>query len=177
MQYMNRTLDYHITYRYGADIKPIGYVDADYGGDLDTRRLTGGYVFTMAGGAVLWSSKRQPTIALLTNEAEYMALTHGAQQAMWMQNWLLEVDLPQTLPTILHVDNSPALFLAQYTKGHACAKHINIRHHYIQERVKVGDIDVIHIPSTKNPADLFTKPLACTTHEYMVQLLGLNPKL
>ena len=177
MQYVNRTLDYCIMYQYGADIKPIGYVDADYGGDLDTCHLTGSYVFTMAGGAVSWSSKRQPTIALSTTKAEYMALTCGAQQAMWMQNWLLEVDLPQTLPAILCVNNSPALFLAQYTKGHAHAKHIDIHHHYIWERVKVGDIDVVHILSTENPADLFTKPLACTTHKYMVQLLGLNPKL
>ncbi|KAG6894051.1 hypothetical protein C0992_007680, partial [Termitomyces sp. T32_za158] len=52
-------------------------------------------------------------------EARYMAITHGAQQAMWMFNWLLEIDLPQTMPATLCVDNSPALSLAQYTKGHA----------------------------------------------------------
>ena len=177
MQYVNGTLEYRITYQYGADLKPVGYVDADYGGDLDTHCSTGGYVFTMAGGAVSWSSKRQPTVALSITEAEYMSLTRGAQQAMWMHNWLLEVDLPQTLPAILRVNNSPALFLAQYTKGHARAKHIDIRHHYIQERVKVGDLDVVYIPSTENPADLFMKPLPHAPHTYMIKLLGLNPEL
>ena len=82
MQYVNGTLDYCITYRQGINIKPMGFVDSDYGGDLDTRRSTGGYVFTMAGGAVLWSSKRQPTVALSTTEAEYMALTCSTQQAL-----------------------------------------------------------------------------------------------
>ncbi|KAG5717498.1 Copia protein, partial [Termitomyces sp. T112] len=177
MQYVNGTLDYRIMYRSGTDLKPIGYVDADYEGDLDTCCSTGGYVFTMARGAVWWSSKRQPTVALSTTKAEYMALTRGVQQAMWMYNWLLDVDLPQMLPAILRVDNSPALFLAQYTKGHACAKHIDIQHYYIRERVKMEDIDVIYIPSTKNPADLFTKPLASTLHTHMIKLLGLSPTL
>ena len=177
MQYVNGTLDHRIVYRWGADIKPVGYVDADFGGDLDTQRSTGGYVFTMAGGAVSWSSKRQPTVALSTTEAKYMALTCGAQQAMWMFNWLLDVDLPQTLPDIVCVDNSPALSLALYTKGHARAKHIDIRHHYICKRVKQGDIDVSHIPSAQNPADLFTKPLGRIAHSRLVELLGLTPQL
>ena len=93
IQYVNRTLDYHITYRRGADVKPIRYVDSDYGGDLDTCWSTKDYMFTIAGGAVSWSSKCQQTISLSMTEAEYMALTCGTQQAMWIFDWLMEVDL------------------------------------------------------------------------------------
>lgn len=177
MQYVNGTLDYQITYRRGAPIKLVGYVDVDFGGDLDMRRSTGRYLFTMAGGAVSWSSKCQPTVALSTTEAEYMALTRGAQQAMWMHNWLLNIDLTQTFLAILHIDNLPALSLAQCTKGHARAKHIDIHHHYIRERVKQGEIEVIHIPSIQNPADLFTKPLGRINHSHLINLLGLRPQL
>lgn len=84
------------------------------------------YMFTMARRAVSWSSKCQQTITLSTTEAEYMALTQGAQQAMWIFNWLMKVDLHQTLPAPLHIDNSLTLSLAQYTKRHAQAKHIDI---------------------------------------------------
>ena len=126
MQYVNGTLEYHIAYQQGADIKPCRYVNADYSGDLDLCRSTRGYIFMMAGGAISWSSKCQPMVALSTTKAEYMALTRGAQQAMWMFNWLLNIDLIQTLPASLQVDNSSTLLLMLYTKGHAWAKHIDI---------------------------------------------------
>lgn len=75
--YVKGTFKYRITYSkdFRGQGKPIGYVDVDYGGDLDTWRSTSGYVFLMAGGAVLWSSKHQNTVALSTTEAEYMAMT------------------------------------------------------------------------------------------------------
>ncbi|KAG5729839.1 hypothetical protein E4T56_gene10349 [Termitomyces sp. T112] len=146
MQYVNGTLDYHTTYQREADITPTGYVDADYGGDLDTHRSTGG----------------QPTMALSTTEAKYMALTCGAQQAALHAN--------------LHVGNSPALSLALYTKGHARAKHIDIRHYYIRERVKLGEIEGYPY-STQNSANLFTKPLGRIAHSCLVGLLGLKPQL
>ena len=94
-----------------------------------------------------------------------------------MFNWLLDVDLPQTLPAVIHVDNSPAKSLAWYTKGHAQAKHINIQHHYICEHIKKGDIDVLYIPSTENPANLFIKLLPHPCYEYLVRLLHLKPQL
>ena len=52
-----------------------GYVDADYAGCLDTRRLTTGYVFMWANGLVSWISKRQTVVSLLTAEAEYYAIS------------------------------------------------------------------------------------------------------
>ncbi|GLB43838.1 putative reverse transcriptase (RNA-dependent DNA polymerase) [Lyophyllum shimeji] len=173
--YVKGTLDYRITYtRDTGSIKPVGYVDADYGGDFDTRRSTSGYVFMMANGPVSWSSKRQPTVALSTTEAEYMALTRGAQQALWMHNFLFEIDLSQNLPATLHVDSTSSISLAQSTKGHARAKHIDIHHHYVQKRVQDGDIQINHICSTENLADILTRPLPRVLHEHMVDLLRLK---
>lgn len=128
----------------------------------------------MAGGAVSWSSKRQNTVALSTMEAEYMAMTRGAQQGLWMHNALVEIDLPQSLPVHLYADNDSSIALAKSTKGHSRAKHIDICHHYICKQVHEGDITISHIPSSENITDLFTKPLPQATHEYLVGLLGLN---
>ena len=89
--YVKNTIDYGLTYSRDFDISPTAFVDADYGGCKDTRRSTSGYVFTMAGGAVTWSSKRQATVALSTVEAEYVAMSRCAQQMSWMHNWLDEV--------------------------------------------------------------------------------------
>ena len=61
-----------------------GYSDANWGGDLDTRRSTTGYLFTLFTSSISWSSKRQPTVALSSTEAEYMALIHATKEAVWL---------------------------------------------------------------------------------------------
>ncbi len=82
--YIKTTMDYGITYTRGESLKPMGFVDADYGGCKDLMRSTSGYVFMMAGGPILWSSKRQATVALSTIKAEFISLTRAAQQLKWM---------------------------------------------------------------------------------------------
>ncbi|KAF7358895.1 Retrovirus-related pol polyprotein [Mycena sanguinolenta] len=176
LAYVKGTLDYKITYRRGggSGIKPVGWVDADYAADLATRRSTSGEVFMMAGGPVSWSSKKQNAVALSTVEAEYIALTRASKQAMWMYSFLSELDMPQERPAILHGDNMGAAALAKDARGHARVKHIDIREHYIRERVADGDIEVVHVESANNLADLFTKVLPRDAHLALVRALGLT---
>lgn len=169
--YLRGSIDRCITYHRGeGGLKPSGYVDADYGGDMDTRCSTSGHVFTMAGGPVSWASKLQPTVALSTAEAEYMGFTRAAQQVIWMGSFLEEVGLPQEFPFTILTDNSSAIALATSTKSHARAKHIDIRYHYIREKVPKF-IDLRHVPSADNHADILTKPLPRDTHQYHLDWL------
>ncbi len=69
----------------------LGYSDADWGGDLEDRRSTIRFVFMIGGGAISWSSKQQPTIALSTTEAEYMANTQATKEAIWMTKLMMDV--------------------------------------------------------------------------------------
>jgi hypothetical protein len=89
-----------------------------------------GEVFMMSGGPVSWSSKKQVSVALSAVEAEYVALTRSAKQAMWMHSFLGELAMPQEKPAVLHCDNMGATSLAKDAKGHAHVKHIDIREHY-----------------------------------------------
>ena len=91
MGYIKNTVDYGITYYQDSDLSPTTFVDADYGGCKDTCQSTSGYVFTMAGGAVTWSSKWQATVALSMVEAEYVSMSRCTQQMVWMCSWLNEV--------------------------------------------------------------------------------------
>lgn len=174
LAYLKGTINYKITYHRGGSLDPIGFVDADYAGDTDTRRSTSGYLFTIAGGPVSWSSKRQATVALSTTEAEYMALTRAAQQALWMYSFMSEVGLKREFPAMLHGDNAASIALTLNTKGHARAKHIDIRHHYIRERVAEGEIGLVQIPSEENLADIFTKSLPRVTHQKLIRALKLD---
>ena len=172
--YIKNTIDYGLTYSRDGDLSPTAYVDADYGGCKDTRRSTSGYVFTMAGGAVSWSSKRQATVALSTVEAEYVAMSRCAQQMVWMRSWLDEVEIEHTTPGLIKGDNRGAIALTKNTKDHGKVKHINIRHHYIRDLLESGAIAIEYVPSTENLADLFTKLLPRDLHHRLLTALNFK---
>jgi hypothetical protein len=177
LAYIKATLDYKISYHRETQngIKPYGFVDADYAGDLlDTGRSTGAYIFMMSGGPVSWSSKRQETVALSTTEAEYMATSRACQQAVWMYSFMREAGLEQPTPATLYNDNTGSIALTKNKKGHKKAKHIHIRYHYIRERVGSGDVAVVHVPSKENLADILTKPLSREATETQCSMLQLT---
>jgi len=171
---VKNTLDYGLTYSRDAELTPLAYVDADYGGCRDTCRSTSGYVFMMAGGPVTWSSKRQATVALSTVEAEYVAMSRCAQQMQWMQGWLTEVDIEPGLPGIIRGDSRGAIALTKNTRDHGKVKHIDIRHHYIRDLMANGSVSFEQVVSPENLADIFTKPLSHDHHHRLLQSLNIT---
>lgn len=71
----------------------VGYIDSDYAGDLNKRRSTTGYVFTLAKGPVSWRSTLQSTVALSTTEAEYMAVTEAFKEAIWLHGLIEDLGI------------------------------------------------------------------------------------
>lgn len=107
-RYLRGTIDLKLTYR--SNLQPlIGYTDADWASDRYTRRPTSGFVFNVGSGAISWSSKRQPTVALSTCEAEYMGQTQATKEAVWLRSLLNEIERPisiqvrKILPLPLHL--------------------------------------------------------------------------
>ena len=84
LRYVKGTLDDDILYKKDGDRKLVGFCDADYANDHDTRRSTTGYDFMLGRGAISWCNKRQPTVSLSTTEAEYRATTMAAQESTWL---------------------------------------------------------------------------------------------
>lgn len=172
--YVKGTLDYSITYYRDGNLRPHGYVDADYAGDSDTRRSTEGYIFFAAGGPVSWASKRQETVALSTVEAEYMAFTRATQQALWMDKFLDEVGLSPDRPAPIFADNNGAIATTKNNKNHRRTKHIDVKHHFVKEKVDSKLIEFTYIPSNSNLADILTKPLARDATLRCVRGIGLT---
>ena len=69
----------------------VSYSDSDWGGDLDDRKSTSGYLFKISGGPVSWRSKKQSCVALSTAEAEVMALASAGQEAVWMHLQFMKI--------------------------------------------------------------------------------------
>ncbi|GLJ29753.1 hypothetical protein SUGI_0587340 [Cryptomeria japonica] len=104
-RYLKGTSEYSLCYHGNsvADMASLdihGYVDSDWAGDIDSRRSTSAYVFTLFGGAISWMSKRQAVVALSTTEVEYMVATHACKEAIWLKRLCLDIGIKQGTVTV-----------------------------------------------------------------------------
>jgi len=148
------TLDYGILYKKDEDCNLVGFCDADYAGDRDTRHLTTGYVFMLG-----WCSKRQPTVSLSTTEAEYRASAMAAQESTWLIQLLKDLCQPIKVAVTLYCDNQSVIRLAENLVFHARTKHIEVHYHFIREKVLQEEIELKHVNTKDQVADLFIKKL------------------
>ena len=151
-----------------------GYSDSDWGSDSDDRRSVTGYVFLLGGGAVSWQARKQTTVALSSVEAEYMAATQSAKEAMWWRSTLQEMGVELTGPTVIHSDSQGSIALTKNPEHHARSKHIDIRHHFVREQVAVGTITVDYVPTEDMVADVLTKALPRDKHHKLISMMGVH---
>ena len=169
LRYVRGTTDLKLTYGGSTSKGPlevVGYSDSDWAANIDTRRSTTAYMFFLCGGPISWKSKSQPTVALSSTEAEYMALTAAAQEAMGLRplcaDFGINIDNVYK-PILIHEDNMGCIAMSLNPVMHQTAKHIDIKHHFIREKVANNDVRVVYISTDKMLADALTKPLAKIT--------------
>jgi hypothetical protein len=173
--YLHGTLDLRLTFR--GDLADLsGYSDSDWGGDPSTFRSTAGFVFNIGSGAISWSSKRQPTVALSTCEAEYRAQTQASKEAIWLRQLLQNlIPLEQTpYATIIYCDNQGAIALAKDPKYHPRTKYIGVEQHWIREKIQNEEVELQYIETKKQVADGLTKPLPKDAFVLFRSALGLE---
>ena len=134
----------------------LGYVDSDYGGDLDERKSTSGYTFTLAGGCVSWRSTKQKCISQSSTEAEYVAAAEAAKEAIWLSNLVKDLGITQRT-VLLHCDSNSVLHIAANQMTHGRVKRIDIQYHFIRQVVSAGQVELVKIDGKLNPADMLTK--------------------
>jgi hypothetical protein len=137
------------------------------------RRAISGYVFMMNGGAVSWSTKRQDVISLSTTEAEYIAQTHAAKEAIWLRSFTSELFARRAEPIVLLSDNQGAIALAKDDKFHQRTKHIDIRFHFIRYHVEKRSIRLQYCPTDDMVADTLTKALPSLKAKHFASSMGL----
>ena len=172
-RYLLGTKNLELTYG-GEERGLLGYVDAD-GASQDHRRAISGYVFMVDGGAVSWSSKKQELVTLSTTEAEYVAATHAAKEAIWLRRLLTELFESINTPTTLFSDSKSAIALAHDGHYHARTKRIDIRYHFIRYIIEAGTIKLVYCPTNDMTADTLTKVLPSVKAKHFASALGLLP--
>jgi hypothetical protein len=171
LRYLSGTADYGITYG-PSKSGLVGYCDADYAGDIDTRRSTSGYVFVLHGGAITWQSKRQQTVAASTTEAEYMAAAAAVKEGLWMRKLLVDLGFDLGVVSIM-ADNQSAIKLLRNPVFSARSKHIDVIHHFARERVLRKEVAFKYISTDMMLADVLTKPLSGIKHKACCMGMGV----
>ncbi|KAG8497200.1 hypothetical protein CXB51_008576 [Gossypium anomalum] len=173
LRYIQKTVDVGLLFKQDNTLGKgvIGYVDSDYTGDLDKRRSTTGYVFTLAGGPISWKSTLQSTVALSTIEAEYMAVTEAVKEAIWLQGMVKSLGLVQEHINV-YCDSQSAIHLAKNQVYHARTKHIDVRFHFVREIIDEGKICLQKIKTADNPADMMTKVVTATNFKHCLNLIS-----
>jgi len=148
------------------------YCDTDWASDMDRKSISG-YMITLAGGAMAWSSKKQSMVALSTAEAEYVAAMHCAKQVIWHRSLLNEVGVPLPSTSTIFSDNQATVLIAHHPEHHARTKHIDIAHHFLCDLIQDGMLNLVYINTQVNLADVFTKSLPKVVHQDLTYKIGI----
>ncbi|KAL0395095.1 UNVERIFIED_CONTAM: Retrovirus-related Pol polyprotein from transposon TNT 1-94 [Sesamum latifolium] len=165
LKYLKRTKDIFLIYG-GGELILEGYSDASFQSDDDDAKSHSGFVFKFNGGMVAWKSSKQDTKADSTTEAEYIAASEAAKEAVWMKNYIQELGVVPSIaePIVIFCDNNGAIAQAQELRSHHRSKHILRHYHLLREMVSRGDCRMDRVSSAENTADPLTKPMSQVAH-------------
>ena len=107
-------------------------------------------------------------------EAEYVAATHAAKEALWLRTFIDQVfGRNIEKPMTLYCDNQLAIALTKDHQYHARTKHIDVRFHFIPWVIEEGKVKLVYCPTNDMLADTFTKALPSAKGKHFAAALGL----
>lgn len=181
-RYLKSTRNLGICYHHtqSSNSSLLGWSDSDWGGEIGSRRSTAGFVFTLAGGAITWQSKRQVAVTLSTAEAEFVAVALAAKEGLWIQALIEELQIMPKPMLKIYCDNQSCIFLASNPKHSEKTKHVDLKFHFIRELIENRKMQLEYTPTDIMWADFLTKPLtgdkhrSCSRHLRMKRILEIE---
>ncbi|GJT31518.1 retrovirus-related pol polyprotein from transposon TNT 1-94 [Tanacetum coccineum] len=167
------TIDMGLWYSKDSCISLTAYADADHTGCQDTRQSTSGSAQFLGDKLVSWSSKKQKSIAISSTKAEYIALSGCCAQILWMRSQLTDYGLKfNKIP--LYCDNKSAIALCCNNVQHSRSNHIDVRYHFIKEKMENEVVELYFVRTEYQLADIFTKALPRERFNFLVENLGMK---
>ena len=167
LRYLAGTVGYGCVYKKLNTSNTVltGYSDSDLTGDIDDRKSTSGSVFLLGSSLVTWTSQKQRVVALSSC---------AACQGIWLNRLLGELLGIQTPRVRLLVDNKSAIALSKNPVHHDRSKHIDTRFHFIRDCVEKGEVEIDHVRTTDELANILTKALGRMRFAELRQQLGVT---
>jgi hypothetical protein len=175
LRYIRGTTSHGLHLRASTELAVTAYSDADWAGCPDTRRSTSGFCVYLGESLVSWSSKRQPTVSRSSAEAEYRAVANAAAECIWLRQLLDELHCGISKATVVFCDNVSAVYMSANPVHHKRTKHIELDIHFVRERVQLGQLRVLHVPTAEQFADIMTKGLPTASFESFRSSLCVIP--
>ena len=154
LAYLARNADLGLTYS-SEHVRLSGFADASW----EAKHSTSGWVVLWQSAALSWGSRKQKSIALSTCEAEIIALSEAAKDVVYLRKLVKGLGAPEPGPTHLSTDSSSARDVSYNPEHHDRMKHVERRHFFIRDMVESFELEVPYVPTSRNPADFFTKPM------------------
>ena len=179
-RYIKGTANYGITYYATEKFLLEGWSDSDWGGDLDTRRSTSGYLMTLASkfgySALSWRCKLQRLIAMSSCEAELISLVEATKETLWCWKIMTDFGFVDIIPIRMYEDNQGCMAIANNQRGMSSrTKHVETRYFSVRQHVDNGTIVVIYMETSNMLADILTKAAGATIFSYIRDRMGIGP--
>lgn len=124
LRYIKGTSKFGVQFKSVKEPELHGYSDSDWGGSIEDKRSTSGYVFTLGSAIFCWQSSKQQIVAQSTAEAEYIAVCAATNQAIWLQRLLEETGFKSQGGVPIYCDNKSAIAIGKNLVQHRRTKHI-----------------------------------------------------
>jgi hypothetical protein len=173
LKYIKHILLCGIFYEAKSQLQVHGYTNVDWACNVSNRRSINGFMFSFGNGAVSWNSKKQPTIALSSTEAECKGPTIVACEIVWLQKLLSYLGQLVDAPIVIYCDNISSILLANNSMYHVKTKHIEVHYHFIREKILAKEINLIHVNIKDQVVYIFTKALGTNKLRRFKKILGV----
>lgn len=152
----------------------LGFADADWAGDVESRKSTSGFAFLYAGAAISWISRKQSCVTLSSMEAEYVSLSEACQEAIWLRSLLQDFGQRQETATIINEDNQSCIAFVKAERATRRSKHIETREQFVRNLCDEGKVRLEYCPTDAMVADILTKPLGVQKQQRFASMIGMQ---
>jgi hypothetical protein len=118
-----------------------------------------GLHLSLSSCVISWQSQKQSIIVLSSTKAEYIAVATATKELIWLQAIIQELGYSLHLPSTIFCDNQSCIALSENPKFHDRSKHIDIRFHFLQEKVQTKILKLEYTSTSTMWANILTKPL------------------
>ena len=150
----------------GMEFLIRAFVDADFAGDLITRRSRSGFIVMLNMAPVYWFSKKQSTIETSTFGSEFCAMKQCCEYLRGLRYKLRMMGIPINNPCFIYGDNQSVLWNTSVPESSLKKKSSSVAYHFVREGVSTDEWRTTYIKSSENPSDILTKSLQSGLNRY-----------
>jgi hypothetical protein len=175
LRYLKGIEDYGLHYKNNDKLELKVYIDIDWARNVDDRNSTSGQDLFIGKRLVSWTSKKKKYISQSIEEAKYLVAEVNHSNILWIKQLLKGMKEEITKLVVIFYDNISAINISKNPIMHSKNKHISIKYHYLRELVQDKQVRLEYMNTKEHIADIFTKVLRKSTHEYLSGKMGVIP--